>query len=381
MKLSGILLFLLLSLQAFAEFPLLDEPGRKFKQDLWDIQTQLSYFQATANYTKGGGSFADLPSGSSYRLINLDFGLRYGFSKQWGAFALSQISSAESKNGADTRANSGLTQIVGGADYLFFAKGATELFSDISLTVPFKKVSVQSDEVLNSEGAMELSARLVARQRWRSLEFFAFSGFTYRDEGRSGLVPYGFGSEWSLSSLGLGAELRGYETVVSDQSSNDSVQRQSVAAKNGNSLKFFSVDPSLLETNFWIRSKSKSDLSWKAGGGITLTGASSGAGWNLFLGLGYAFDRSVNRSEPVDYSDWDAPAVKPGVKPEVERFREDISDEANQNYFRKTPVPVVPKPVPPKNNKDQIQKDLNQMEFQIELKRKKPIKKKRRRSG
>ncbi len=385
MKLSVLLFFLFLSLQTFAEFPLLDEPSRKFKQGLWDLQSQLTYFQATANYLKGGGSYADLPSGSDYHLITMDFGAHYGLSKKWGAFVTSQIANAESKNTiasrTDTKTNSNLTQIVGGTDYLFYTSGNTnstmELFADTALTIPFQKVNAQSSQVLINEGAMELAARLVGRLQWRSFGFFGFGGFTYRDEGRSGLVPYGVGSEWNLKALNLGAELRGYQTIVNDQYSSEPSRRQSVAVNNGNSLKFYSVDQSILETNLWLRSKSenqtKNQLSWKAGGGMTLTGASSAAGWSLFLGLNYTLSPSTTGAAPPNS---DVQPVQP--KHEVEQFEEDISDEANQNYFRKPQPPAAPKPVPQKNQKQQIQKNLDQLEFQIELKRKKQTKKKRR---
>lgn len=381
MKLSGLLFFLLFSLQTFAEFPLWDEPSRKFKQGLWELQSQLTYFQATSNYTKDGGSFTSLPSGSDYHLMTVDFGVHYGLSKKWGAFVTSQIANAESKTtgssvapiAAETRTQSSLTQMVAGTDYLFYTNGKTELFSDLSLTIPFKKVTAQSDDVLNNEGAMELSARLIARQQWRAFGFFAFGGYTYRDEGRSGLVPYGVGSEWNLKALNLGAELRGYQTMLNDQYSNEPSRRQIVAAKNGYSLKFYSVDQSLLETHFWLRSNGKNQIAWKTGGGMTITGASAAAGWNLFVGLSYNFSPDTNASTSTTS---EPPPLQP--QPEIERFEEDISDDANQNYFTKPPPPPVPKPVSPKSQKQQIQKNLDQLEFQIELKRKKPAKKKKR---
>ena len=294
-------------------------------------------------------------------------------SKKWGTYLTSQVANAESKSGPDTRTNSTLTQVVIGTDYLFYANGSTELFPDISLTVPFQRVSVDKNEALNNEGALELSARLVGRTHWGSLEPFAFGGFTYRDEGRSALIPYGVGSEFHLHSMNLGAELRGYQTVVNDEFSNSPDRRQVVAIKNGNSLKFYSVDQSILETNFWLRSNSHGDFGWKIGGGMTLTGAASAGGWSLFLGLSWGLEGSA--AMPEKPSTLHPRPAQP--KEEIDRFEEEISDEPNQIYFEKSaPHPKSapnppPKPVQKKSPKQQIQKNLDPTEFQIELKRKK----------
>lgn len=375
MKLSVILLILFSCQLTQAEFPLLDEPSRKFKQGYWNFSTQVNYFQATANYSKDGGQFSSLAAGYSYRLITTDIGAHYGMNPKTNAYFSTQIANAESKDLTTTRTNSSLTQGVFGFDHLYKQTDSYEFIPDIFLILPAQRVDPNKDEVNNSEGAIELTTRLIVRAHWKALHPFAFAGFTYRDEDRSNLLPYGAGAEIAMGSNLLGGEVRGYQTVTNDKYYNDTNKRQAAAVHNGGSLKFYSVDQSLLETNFWLRTQGKTDWNWKFGGGTTITGASSAAGWNVFAGISIGIDgANANLDRPSSLR------IRP-QKPldEVDRFQEETTDGVNQHYFKK-PAPQPPKQAPKPSSKTKtnttqqnsnIQSELDQTEFQIELKKKK----------
>lgn len=375
MKFSGHLL-LLLSFALFspltstAEVPLFDESSRKFQPGFWDIQTQLNYFEANANYDKDGGSYSSLPSGYAYRLITVDFGAHYGLSRRMGTFVGAQVAQAESKDPVDTRTNSSISKAFVGFDYVLLQNETYDVFPEVALTLPTERVDTAKDEVLNGERAIELLTQITARARWGMLDPFASVGLNYRDEGRSSLLPYALGAEMKFKALRFGGELRGYQTIIKDQYSDNQEERIQVAPKNGNSLKFYSVDPSLLEANVWLRSNNKSDLGWKIGGGSTMTGANTAAGWNAFFGVSFGIEGS---GAPVSRPSSLRPRPQE-PKEDVDRFQEEISDGVNQNLFEK-PKPPAPAPPPPppstqqKKRKQQIQNDLDKTEFQIELKR------------
>ncbi|PIS10049.1 MAG: hypothetical protein COT73_11405, partial [Bdellovibrio sp. CG10_big_fil_rev_8_21_14_0_10_47_8] len=296
MKLSVIFPTLVVALSfsiAQAGVSLFDESSRAYDSGALNVETVGSYFTSTANYTKEGGQYESLPSGGSYQLMDVDFGARWTPDRTWGFYGTSRVSNAEGKDNFNTRGNSSLSQATLGIDMLMISNSKFDLIPDVNFTYPFERVSTTDDSVLNGEGAMELSARAIARLKWGKIQPFAFAGFTYRDEDRSSLLPYGLGAEWKLGSLSVGADLRGYQSIINDTYTNEQYRRHVVAYRNGGSLKYYSVDPSLLESNFWARWQ-KNSLGLKVGAGTSLTGANMAAGWTLFAGLNYTLGGSGN---------------------------------------------------------------------------------------
>lgn len=358
--------------KAGAQVPLYDEAGRTYLHHSWQFDLQTTYYQATANYTKDGGKFDSLPSGYGYQLLDFDMGARWIPLTNWGVYASTRVSNAESKDLITTRRNSSFTQAVLGTDYLMNSSSRKyELIPDFSLTLPMERIDTQSDEVLNREGAIEATARLISRAHWGRFSPFAFIGFTYRDEDRSSLLPYGLGSELQFTGWALGGEIRGYETVIKDKYTNDRIKREVIAPQNGGALHYYAVDPSLLETNIWMRTRFMESWSFKFGGGTSLTGAATSAGWNVFAGLSYSFQPSSSQ----------APSYPLKKEEDPIRFKEETNDGVNQDLFRPPPPPEPPPEVktPSKTKaedpKKKLQKELEQTEFQIELKRPKRRKK------
>jgi hypothetical protein len=345
---------------AQAQSPLFDEVGRNFRGRQWEFALQTNYFQATANYTPGGGQYTSLVSGSSYNLMTFDFGTRWIPVNRWGIYASTQVGNAESKDLIDTRRNSTFTQAVVGSDYLWISNKRWELYPDFALTFPIERVDANRDEVLNHEGALELATRFVGRARWGSFEPFAFLGYTYRDEDRASLLPYGVGAEFQFSSWALGGELRGYQSATRDRSSVTNVQRAAMAARNGGALKFNSTDPALMETNFWLKGSLMEAVDFKLGGGTSITGTNMAAGWNVFVALSYAF------AEAPSGRTYSPPKRGRSHQEDAERFEEEINDGVNQNLFSPTTAGEMAKEKA--EEKKKLQNEMDQTEFQIELK-------------
>jgi len=381
MKLS-VLLFSLLSstlllcaVQARAGLPLYDEAGRSYRLGRWQFDAQVTSYQATANYTKSGGEYSSLPSGYSYTLLDFDFGARWVPSSRWAVYATSRVSNAESKDNVSTRRDSTLTQAVVGTDFLFYSSKRLDLYPDFSLTVPLKRVDPAADDVVAGEGAMELSGKIIGRINWGVFDPFAFIGFTYRDEDRSSLMPFGAGAELQFSKWHLGGEVRGYQTVIADKFADNPYRREIVAARNGNALRYYAVDPSLLETNFWLRGNLTPTWAMKFGGGTSITGSNTAAGWSVFAGITYSPEFTPGRPSPI------VAPYKERQTEDTQVFQEETSDGVDQNLFRKPPPPVPVAPPAPKPNpevqKKKLQNELDQTEFQIELKSTKKKKRKR----
>jgi hypothetical protein len=355
------------STTALAQFPMHDEARREYQQGIWQFDLQSTYYKATANYTRAGGQYNNLASGYGYQTLDFDFGTRWTPRKNWGIYASSRVANAESTDPLSTRRNSTFTQVVLGSDFVVYAKRNYQIAPDFSVTLPLERVQVQTDEVTNREGAIEISGQMVGRVTWGQWHPFTFAGFTWRDEDRSALVPFGLGVERDFQQWSLGAELRGYQTAIKDKYSNDPLKREALAVKNGTALRYYSVDPSLLETNFWMRKDLGESWDLKLGGGASITGQSTSAGWNLVAGITYFFNAAERtRTRRQDITVEETPSS----------FQEEINDGVDQNLFRLIPA-NPPAENPADQQKKKMQKDLDQTEFQIELKR--PGKKKKKR--
>lgn len=349
--------------EAKAQISIYDEAGRSYKARSWSLDFQTTYYNATANYARGGGEYVSLPDGSKYTLLDFDFGSRYVPSSNWAVYATAQVSNAESQDSFETRRNSTFTKAVLGTDFLIYSSKRLDFYPDFSLTLPIERVDATVDETLNREGAIEASARMIGRLHWRSLEPYAFLGFTYRDEGRSSLMPYGLGIEFQLTKWSFGGEVRGYQSVIKDKFTETPQERESVAGRNGGALRYFSVDPALLETNLWVRGQLNDIWGLKVGGGTSLNGANTSAGWNVIASLSYTFQTgSSTRSRS-----WRKRPTE-----DTELFQEEINDGVDQKLFTPPPPPL---PDEDEIQKKKLQKELDQTEFQIELKKSKSKKK------
>ena len=123
---------------------------------------------------------------------------------------------------------------------------------------------------------------------------------------------------------------------------------------------------SILEANAWVRGQMTDTLTMKLGGGASITGASTSAGWNVVAALTYFFE----------------PANRPGFRPssardeETSKFREETQDGVNQELFEAPRPPPPPLPPSPEEQRKKLQKELDKTEMQIELKKAKPKRRK-----
>ena len=369
-KFSQFIVFFAFFIGVFASSPVWAwNELRNYKLGQWDFEVNAKYFTATSNYSRAGNQFQSLASGYSYTLYDFNLGGRWTPTTRWGIYSFAQVSSSQSRDLLLTRNNSGLNQIVAGADYLLF-KAWANFISDVSVSFPFHRIDTGSNDVLISEGDIELTARMILQTKISIFDAFGFLGFTYRDEGRSSLLPYGTGAELDFHSWFLGADVCGYQTVLNDQYSGSPDTRELFAtAKDGSTLRFYSVNPSILESNFWWRWSPGQSFSFQLGGGMTLTGTSTAGGWNIASALNYRFQTQQNPySTPVERR----------KETELNRFHEETNDGVDQQLFQAPsppPTPPVKKPgLTPEQRHQQIQKDLDKTEMKIELKpRKKKV--------
>jgi len=357
---------------AFAGLFFFSVPGlafdnyKEFRRDRWDFEVGTDFFYSEANYGSGGTS-QSLPSGNHYQLWNIDFGTRYIPRSTWSVFAAGTVSNAESKDSVATRSNSSLSQALVGFDFLMYSD-AFQLIPEIVGVMPFEKIDPATDTVANSEGVLEVRSRLIAQKDFGGWRGYGWLGFNYRGDGRSFLMPWGVGAQWKLTRLRLGAELFGYQSV-SDDTDKDSLLRTSyINGVNAGSLKFYGANPSLMDTQLYAAWMISPKWTLQANGGMTLTGSNSAAGFHVGGFIRYSFDMTEGYTEDL-YEPVRSPVPnyrsnmynnEMSSEKKVRNFREETDDGVDQNLFRPRPT-----------KKPNIQQQLDDTEFQIELKRKK----------
>lgn len=331
-----------------------------YAPSIWDFEIDAQYFKATSNFSRSGNEFQRIDSKYSYQLVDSNFGVRYTPSYKMGFYGGTRYAYAESKDPWTTRTNGSFTHGFIGMDALLIETPSFELVPDFNIWFPLQRVDANKDQVLNSEGALEISGRVIARLIWKGFHPYGFIGYTYLDEGRSSQMPYGGGAEFDFKSFAIGAGVAGFQRITYDKYSDTPSVKESVAVYNGSALKYYSVNASRLDANAWLKWDEGKSFAWTVGGGASIAGESTAAGWQVFTNLNF---RLATGRTPT----------KKSIDPKVEKFKEENTDSIDQSLFDPPKVEVIrPPTVSPKESdslkKRQLQKELDDTEMQIELK-------------
>jgi len=244
--------------------------------------------------------------------------------KNWAYWGEVDLAYAQAKSPGTTRTNAGISYAKVGTDYVLYDDSFT-LIPEFSFTYPFVKNASNVDAAAIGEGVMELEAKMLAQMRFGNLTMGGFAGFTYRDESRSSLIPYGIYGEWGGRTWSFGGNLRGYSSTSYDKDTNNQIIRQNWATNyNGGSYKFFMPNPQLLETNYWAQVQTTKQMNFLFGFGMTLNGANMANGWTLMAGMTYRFPIG-NEKEKGD---------------DLTRFQEETQDGVDQSLFDKTEMKI-----------------------------------------
>jgi len=321
------LLFLALSTEmAWASY----DDYMHFRKGTYDFQLETQYFKTNANYMTSGDSFQGLLYGQSYDITNIYLKTRYDLSRRSSMYGHFNIANATSHGIDANRSNSSVPEMLAGYAYMPYSEGF-DMILDFNVLIPFYKINENTDSSLNSEGVLEATALLRLQKELAPLLMFGYVGVDFR-QSRSSLVPWGAGVEFSYPSWSLGGKIFGHQSVTDDPDTNNKTQRLIVINRvNASSFKFYSVNPSLVDSEVYAKIKFKK--SWTVAGGIgsTITGTNSAAGLHGGVSLMYSWD-----SEPSYYL-----KQEDGISSEkkLPKFKEEINDGVDQKLFQKKLTP------------------------------------------
>lgn len=349
---------------------------KDFRRDSWDLELNTRYFYSDANHT--GSGTQSLPAGGHFSLLDINLETRYVPKHNWSVLAFGTIANSESNNSVVSRTNSTISQVGGGVDYLMFS-GLIDLVAEGVGWMGFEKADPLSDVVMNNEGVMQFQSRLIAQKKWRDgWRAYGWGGFTFRSEGRSFLLPWGFGAHKKSRKHTFGGELFGYESITNDEEGNTAVRTSYINSVNAGSYLFYKPNPSLIEARAYGQWSLNRKWSVLASGGMTLAGNNMASGFHIAGGVRYTFDLTEGYTEdlynPVNN---EVPAYKSRMHggtankppPQKDYFYEETSDGVDQKIFEQQRKPTAK----PRVGKPQKQ------DFNIKLKKKPKAKPKKKR--
>lgn len=356
---------------------------KEYRRDQWDFDLGVDYFYSEANFPSSWGSSQNLSSGNHYSLLSSNLTTRYMPRRNYALFAWGTLANAESKDSIATRTNSTFTEVAVGMDFLMY-DDLFQIAPEIIVVMPLQKIEPTTDKVFNSEGVLEVRSRLIAQKDFGSWRGYGWLGFNYRGDGRSFLMPWGVGTQLKFTSARFGAELFGYQSVSEDTDKNSLVRTAYVNGVNAGSMRFYSENPSIMDSMLYATWMINSKLSLQANGGMTLMGSNAAAGFHVGGFLRYTFDLTegyteepysppINSPVPKYRSNmYDNKDTEISSEKKVKSFKEETEDGVDQQIFKSRPTKR-----PPRVKDQQLQQQLDDTEFQLELKSEK--KKKRRR--
>lgn len=345
MKIANILSILLLSCIFVA---LTAEPAQaafddyqRFRKGTYDFEVETQYFKTDANYAGSGNAYQKLILGQSFEIYNVFLKTRYDMSKRSSWYANLDIANSTS-NGLDaSRNNSSLAGALFGYAYRPYDE-SFDVITDFNVLVPFSSIDVNTDSSLNSEGVIEATGLLRVQKEFSSLLGFGYIGGTFR-QSRSALLPWGAGMELSYPSWSLGGKVFGAQSISDDPDTGNTLQRTIVTNRvNASSLKFYSVNPSIIDSEVYVKFKFKNAWTLAVGGGTTITGSNAAAGFHAGASMKFSWE-----TEPSYYLKPPGSRVQDdGLSSEkkVPKFKEEIDDGVNQELFKKKTPPGRPRP-------------------------------------
>jgi hypothetical protein len=348
------------------------ENFKEYRRDQWDFDLGTDYFYSNANHVDYSSGRQNLDSGHLYQLIDSYFRTRFVPKRSMSYFAWANVANVESKNGTYVRTNSVFSQAGFGLDFQMYS-GAFDLIPELAAVFPLQKLDPTSDIVAANEGVMEFQTRVNLQKDLRLMQIYSWLGFNYRGEGRSYLMPWGVGLRLNTGSFRWGAELFGF-TSVSDDTNNDVVRKTYIDNVQGGSLKFYSKNPALIDSQAYVFWKMTKAFSIQANGGLTVAGVNTAAGFHVGGFLRYTFDLTDGYVQPPEPEIIDSPVPRGrsemyddslSSEKKLREFREATDDGIDQQIFKPRPTKK-----PKKKRPVDLQKQLDNTEFQIELRSK-----------
>ena len=266
-----------------------ETPPSSWNQGSFGVQTTSEYFISRANYSETRGSWQSLPNDNKWNSFENTLKLRYGFTPAislYGGATADGVTATDNAAASPNKTNSNIDIAFAGADFLLARRWwrvVPEIEGGYSLN-DFKRGQTTP---LTSDGAPFVNLGMFMFKPYRYLRFEAYTGFHLPGIDLAKTFNYRFGAEIAmLGAFTLGGGVQGYETVLSDATTNFDRKITQTSA-DATSARFWAYNPALLEVNGWIGLRFDRSFGVRLGYAKTLNGVRAAEGQSILLSLYY----------------------------------------------------------------------------------------------
>lgn len=311
------------------------------KQKTLEAHLEGNYFSTEANYASSGGSYADLPNGGSYKNLHTQVGARYAFSPRIYVLGDVNLAKAESFDGHLTRTQSEITDLRVGGQYVFKMR-PYKIATELILSYPMNIIDVMTDKAIASEGVFYVQPGAWLTRRWSSLEFLGYLGFKYQGDGRADLLISRAGGQFWMRRFFIGLGANGENTILKDATTDNATLRTAVTQRvNGRSLRYYAVNPNLIEADGWVGMRFSTNSQLLLGISQTINGKNTAEGMNIHASLKMTLVGGKLRSS--------------SSPPKLESSFEVDSDDYDETLFQDLPPEPARKKPRPRPSSDETQ--------------------------
>lgn len=307
---------------------------KRFFTDRWEINTSMDFLRSEAVYIDEFGQYEKLATSNYYQQADTNLGLRYSYERTWSIWGKAHLPYAMSDDGSTIRTNSGLSHLEFGTEYLISDKSIRWIV-EFSTLLALNRYSLNDDVVYLNEGANEYRFLINLQRDWSDAIGYLQTGLNYRDFGRTSLIPFIIGIGYKTTDSIFGIELKN-QIPINNQDQNQKSRAISALTVNGRSTIYSSEAPTLVDSDFYWRTKVNDRTLVTCKLGATITGQDTGAFYHFGVGLSYFWgDEKIRKEEimPVLSADHN-----------TDDFETEIEDGVDQSFFKfEVPDPMTQK--------------------------------------
>ncbi len=302
-----------------------ETPPSAWNQGSFGVQTSSEYFMSKANYGDSRGSFERLINDNRWTSFENRVKVRYGFTPTTSLFLGVGANATSATDLGIQKNNSAPTELFAGMDFLL-ARRWWRVVPEIEASYSFDSTTRGQTSPITSDAASYAKAGVFMFKPYKYLRFEGYLGAHIPGGNFASRFMYQLGTEVALfGAFTVGAAVQGYESLVSDTTSN--LERKfTQATADATDARFFAYNPALLEAKGWIGFRFDRAFGLRLGYLKTLNGVRSGEGQSFLLSLFYNSpgNASARRYGP--------PSVQVGATPVSPKPRQDgFKTEAEPN--------------------------------------------------
>jgi hypothetical protein len=307
------------------------------------------YFNSTANYDDQGGAFEQLDDEHSFSEVNTRIRASYDIGAVWRLKAGTRINYVTAQDDEDIRTNSELNEVFLGLVYAPVYSLSHRLYLEASGVMALNQIDPDAgDDSITGEGANQALVGARYGYLFGRFEVLGSVHYQYMTDGRSARIPYSAGARLTLGDITIFGSVFGFFSNSFDEFTETPEERTDITDRvNAGSLRYYAVDPSLLNSQLSLDIAVSRQASITLGATKTLNGLNAAEGFGVVAGLEFRWGGADISADKTDIKRARAKRRRGGrIDPESdfelkeERYDEGLFKPKTKKRRRRRPIDV-----------------------------------------